>query len=288
MRKSLFLSVWLLGLSAAFGHGLYLLSAQIWSWRDLPLLLSLALPLIFIGSLYWRRQRHRNPYLTSWSALMALGFITTALQNLRPFDYVSMAYALWAYFGWLAYKRWYSFLDRQPSPVLAVGSSLPEFSLETPGGQQLSSRVFKNQPAIWLFYRGSWCPLCVAQIHEMAALYRQINQQGVAIILVSGQSQKQTQGLAQRFDVPFTFLRDPDLAAARELGLYHKWALPLGMQALGHASDAYYPTAMITDGQGLIRYLNQSENYRERPDPQVFLETLKQMGLAPTEKLAEA
>jgi len=225
--------------------------------------------------------------LTGWSALIALGFIATALQSLRPFALLPMVYALWAYLGWLVYKRWYSFLDRQPSPVLSVGKALPEILLETPRGQRLSSLVLKRQPAIWIFFRGSWCPLCVAQIKSMAAVYRQINQQGVAIILVSGQSPKQTQRLARRFDVPFTFLRDPDLAAARELGLYHQNALPLGMQVLGHASDAYFPTVLITDDQGVIRFIDQSENYRQRPDPAVLLPYLGQLRTDPLNQAAE-
>lgn len=275
--KSAFLTIWLAGLGLAGLHTGYLFYSQVWPWQHLPLLLGLMLPLLFFASLYWRRQARIGPYLTGWSALMAAGFIATSLQNLRPFNRLAMAYGLWAYLGWLAYQRWYSFLDRQPSASLKLGLPLPDFKLETPGGQQLSSLVFNQQAALWLFYRGAWSALCVNQIRELAALYRQINRQGVAIILVSGQSQRQTRRLAKRFDVPFTFLRDPDLKAARQLGLYHQHALPLGLQLLGHASDAYYPTAMISDAQGLIRYLDQSENDRDRPDPQLFLQTLQQM-----------
>lgn len=277
MRKSLFLSAWLLGLCLAFLHSGYLFWTEIWPWQHLPLLLTLGLPLLFIASLYRQRQRQNASTATVWSALMALGFIATSLQNLRPFNRLAMAYGLLAYVGWLVYQRWYSYLDRQTSSVLAPGSPLPAFMLETPRGHALSSLVFNQQPAIWLFYRGSWSPLCVAQMHDLAAIYRQINQQGVAIILVSGQSQRQTQRLAKRFEVPFTFLRDPDLKAARQLGLYHQNALPLGLQVLGHNSHAYYPTVMISDSQGIIRYLDQSEHDRERPDPQVLLQVLQQM-----------
>lgn len=285
LYKSLFLTLWLLGLSAASLHSLYLFATQIWPWQHLALLVTLGLPLLFLGSLYWLQQA--RPRLTAWSAIMALSFIAVSLQNLRPFNKLALAYALWAYLGWLAYQHWYAFLDHKPGSVLAVGLSLPDFSLVTPRGQHLSSLVFKQQAAIWLFYRGAWCPFCTAQIRELAGFYRQINQQGVAIMLVSGQSQRKTQALAKRFDVPFTFLSDPELQAARQLGLYHPHALPIGLQLLGHSRDAYYPTVMISDRQGIIRYLNSSEDYRQRPDPQVFLRVLQQMQETPAAQTAE-
>jgi len=56
---------------------------------------------------------------------------------------------------------------------------------------------------------------------------------------------------------------------------------------LGHASDAYFPTVLITDDQGVIRFIDQSENYRQRPDPAVLLPYLGQLRTDPLNQAAE-
>lgn len=243
----------------------------------MTLLPTLGAPLAFIASLYLRPQARTSEKLTGFTAVTALFFCLTVIQNIRPFDILPVAYALCAYLGWMAYKKWYSHLERPHTPELAVGKVLPEFVLETPRGQRLSSRVFMQQKAIWLFFRGNWCPLCMAQINEMAQLYRELSQKKVAIILVSGQSHKKTQALAKRFEVPFTFLIDKDFAASKQLGLYHPHGLPTGLQVLGFDSDTIYPTVLITDNSGVICFADQGDNYRVRPEPALFLQVIEEM-----------
>jgi peroxiredoxin len=126
-----------------------------------------------------------------------------------------------------------------------------------------------------LFYRGNWCPFCTAQIEELAGAYRQLEESGVKIILISPQPAGKNQALASRFDIPLVFLRDPDNAAARQLGILHKWGTPLGLQLLGYGSDTVMPTVILTDASGHIVYSDQTDNYRVRPEPEVFAEILE-------------
>jgi len=80
--------------------------------------------------------------------------------------------------------------------------------------------------------------------------------------------------LAARFDVPMTFLRDRESAAAKQLGIEHAWGTPMGLQVLGYESDSVMPTLIVTNAQGQIVFSDQTDNYRVRPDPEAIAELL--------------
>lgn len=174
--------------------------------------------------------------------------------------------------GLLIYIFWYSDLGRQSNAQLRLGTQLPSFTLQSLQGEPVSSENFKGHKTLYLFYRGNWCPLCVAQIREVAEQYRELAKLGVEVILISPQSQQHSQGLAARFDVPMQFYADPDNSAAQTLGLMHEGGVPAGIQ--GYDKDTVYPTVIITDETGKIIYLDLTDNYRVRPEPSVFIDAV--------------
>lgn len=176
--------------------------------------------------------------------------------------------------GTLIYDHWFSRFTGRNKDVLAVGNTLPEFTLQNAEGQHFSAAELSDRPTVWMFYRGNWCPLCMAQIKEVAAQYRELEQRGAQVILISPQSEGHTRSLAKKFDVPMTFLIDVDNQAARTLDIFAENGLPTGMQALGYDSDVPMPTVFITDAGGRILYADLTENYRIRPEPEAFLQIL--------------
>lgn len=183
-----------------------------------------------------------------------------------------VAYALLALAGELIYVFWYSRLDRAPSPALRPGEQFPDLVFEDTGGQPFPSAALLGRPTVWLFYRGNWCPLCMAQIQEIAKGYQALAARGTEVVLVSPQSHAQTRALAARFDVPFRFLVDPGAQAARRLGILHKGGVPLGLP--GYEPDTVLPTAVVTDGTGRVLWSDETDNYRVRPEPATFLAVL--------------
>lgn len=179
----------------------------------------------------------------------------------------------------LLYTHWYSRFGARDTATLATGQTLPDFPLVDVDGRAVSSRDITGTPALWLFYRGNWCPLCMAQIREVAAQYRRLASRGVAVHLISPQSQEHTQALARRFEVPMRFLMDRDNRAADQLGILARGGLPMGMQVLGYDADVPMPTVLITATGGRIVYCDLTDNYRIRPEPADFLAALDRAGL---------
>lgn len=176
------------------------------------------------------------------------------------------------------YDYWYSRLDRTQSQI-TVGKLLPEFTLYDTEGSQILSSSMKGQPHILLFYRGNWCPLCMAQIKEVAARYNELKEKGVRVAMVSPQPEKHTRKLARKFDASMEFLRDEGGAAAAALGIGNQFGTPFGMQALGYENDTVLPTVIITDADGVVQWSHETDNYRVRPEPDVFFDVLAEKGL---------
>lgn len=175
------------------------------------------------------------------------------------------------------YVYWYSVLPTSGGG-LAVGEPLPDFTLTGVDGAPVESGSLRGRPAILMFHRGNWCPLCMAQIGEVARRYQEISSRGAVMWLISGQSQKETERLARIRDVGFVHLRDEGLRVARQLGLYHPGATPMGVGALGFDDDAYLPTVVVIDAGGVVRWAQTTDNYRVRPEPETFLAVLDELG----------
>ena len=243
------------------------------SW--LGLALSAISPLSFFIKAFVAKSARTPRHPVEYSVLGGLGVGVTMAVSYR-YGQVAGHIHVWAAITlvlWMVYLRWYSVFHSRDAQSLQVGSVLPDFQLESLEGHHVSSESFKAKAHLLLFYRGNWCPFCTAQIEELAIAYRQLEEMGLGVVLISSQSIRKNQALAARFDVPLIFLRDRDNLAAKQLGIFHKWGTPMGMQLLGFGSDTVLPTVILTNSDGRIIYTDQTDNYRVRPDPG-FLESI--------------
>lgn len=231
----------------------------------------------FFGFMGWMMQSGAARTSANLPGLLAIGAggaalsVAGAARGATPAA-LPVGYALAGFAGLLLYVFWYSRLGRQPSAALRVGATLPEFEVTDERGAAVSSLALRGSPVVWLFFRGNWCPLCMAQIRELADRYKQLEARGAVVALVSPQSHENTRALAQRFDVPFRFLVDSGGRAARALGIFHEAGVPIGIP--GYDADTVLPTAIVTDGEGRILLADQTDNYRVRPEPDTFLAVL--------------
>jgi peroxiredoxin len=217
------------------------------------------------------RTSERVPGLLAAGAGGVAVAITGAATGTTP-AVLPLTYAVGGFAGLVVYVFWYSDLGREKSAALRVGETLPDFLVDTESGQRVSSLALRGQPVVWLFFRGNWCPLCMAQIKEVVARYKEIEARGARVVLVSPQSHEHTRELAKRFDVPFRFFVDRDGRAARSLGIFHEGGVPLGMP--GYGADTVFPTVIVTDADGRILLADETDNYRVRPEPETFLAAL--------------
>lgn len=234
-----------------------------------------ALPGFFLW-LYTRRPARTSAHLFGLTAYTWLGACLAVFGTLTSRDplWWPVLYALpLGLGGFLLYLLWYSRLPRRQLIQRLV--PLPPFTLYQIDGTPVTSESLVGKPTLWIFFRGNWCPLCVAQVREIAERYPELEARGVQVALVTAQPLKKTQALAQRFsNTPVMWLQDRDAQAARKLGIELRYGVPAGLRLLGHGQHTIMPTLVVTNRDGDVVFVDQSDNYRLRPAPQTFLKVL--------------
>lgn len=160
--------------------------------------------------------------------------------------------------------------------ILRPGKPLPEFRAFDEQGNPLRSTQLAGSPAVILFVRGSWCPFCNEQVENLTAYYKDIVSLGARLILVTPKPLETTRRVARFFEVEFDFWLDESLDAAEKLGLLHTAAVPAEFRK-EYGGDTVWPTALVVDRSGIIRYTELSKHIHDRPDPKVLLQALRQL-----------
>lgn len=272
MIKSLFIAVAPLWLVATLILGIQT-TANNSFLLGLSLILSavpLALFLAYILSFKSLARTSKNLYLIQFSSLLGV-MLCVSLYDQQSSHIQTTVFSVISYLFTLLYIYWYSDNNRQYSQFLKTGEKLPDFSLSDNEGNIVTATELRTKQALFMFTRGNWCPLCMAQIHEVVDAYKELEELGVQVVIIASQPEKNTQQLAARFNVPFLFLIDKEQKLGQQLGIIHHNGLPFGFQALGHQNDQYYPTIIATDKSGTIIYSDQTSNYRVRPEPEDFI-----------------
>jgi peroxiredoxin len=240
--------------------------------------LACAAPLAFFATVYALPIARTSPNLHSVLAAGILGTVVSLARGGALAAPTVLAAAV-GVVGTLVYVHWYSRFGASANVVLREGATLPDLAL-VEHGREVASPVLVAKPALWIFYRGNWCPLCVAQVREIAAQYRELARRGVEVFLVSPQPEENTAALAAKCDAPMRFLTDRDNRAAERLGIRERFGVPAGMQAFGYDSDAPRPTVFITAAGGRILYCDVTDNYRVRPEPAQYFAVLDRFAIA--------
>ena len=243
---------------------------------NLGLMLSSLLPTLFIGQLFIFDTPRTSRNL-KWILLLVFSGFAWELKQYTLFNTspIPIELAFLCTSAWFIYIYWYSVFPSRDSDQLIVGNHLIKLQFVGTNGEIVFNDQFIGKKLIYLFYRGNWCPLCMAQINEISEKYREINEMGAEVLLISPQPHQFTQRLAKRKKVAFQFLQDKDSEVAKKLGIFVNNGTPIGLEVLGYDTDTVLPTVIITDENGKILYTDQTDNYRVRPEPDTFLEVLR-------------
>ena len=130
----------------------------------------------FFGGLYLFPQARTKAQPIVYNSLIGIGTLISLYGILtEPISFLSITLLSIIIGGWVLYLNWYStFRERADNSILKIGNLIPSFDLENGQMEKINSHYFLGKPAIYLFFRGNWCPLCMAQIKEIAADYQEL------------------------------------------------------------------------------------------------------------------
>ncbi|WP_074408242.1 peroxiredoxin family protein [Aquimarina megaterium] len=279
--KSIFISVFpVIALYFAIDSVIHLIDHGV-SYRYIGrLIISLSIVTLFI-LIFVKPVARTDANLKKYTLPISIGFLTSLLfGGIIEQDLNGSLPGIGLFLGWVLYIRWYStFKNREKNTIIKVGNLLPELELQDTEKNNINTSKFIGNPSIFLFYRGNWCPLCMAQIKEIALQYKELEKRKINIVLISPQPHKHTKSLAKKFGLNFNYLVDQGNKVAKQLQIFSKNGLPMGFQILGYNSDTVMPTVIITNKEGKIIFADLTNNYRVRPEPEIFLKIIDQQSL---------
>ncbi len=275
-NKSTFITLYLVYAAAMFIWSVVALAnvySHFWMLNGLLHLIPMLLILRFYAFPI-ARTAGKLPLLTALNCLIILAIITGVFTNSIQ-HHELLVLPVIGFCGWLLYVYWYSQLPMHNHNEIAVGSTLPEVKLKNLSGQKIGNDYFDGEFNVLLFYRGNWCPLCMAQINELASAYSELDRLGAKVFLISPQPPYKSQKLARKHKVNFNFLIDHNAATARKFRIYHRNGTPLGMEVFGYEPHTVLPTVIIINKENEIIFIAQTDNYRVRPVPSTYIEAIQ-------------
>ena len=130
--------------------------------------------------------------------------------------------------------------------MLEIHQKAPDFTLSDKDGNSVSLSDFLGKKVVLYFYPKDNTPGCTRQACAFAAAYEGFKAKDVAVIGISKDSVASHQKFAQKYDLPFILLSDPELQAIQAYGVWQEKKL------YGKVSMGVVRTTFLIDEQGNI------------------------------------
>ena len=143
-------------------------------------------------------------------------------------------------------------------------------------GSTVNSSELRDSSTVILFVRGNWCPFCSKQVEEITSHYKNITELGAKLIFITPKPLDTTRRVAEFFKVEFEFWLDESLSIANALGIAASESVPEGWTK-EYGRDAFWPTALVIDKDGIIRYSKLSRLLFDRPNSEQLVKELRKL-----------
>ena len=130
--------------------------------------------------------------------------------------------------------------------MLETGMKAPDFSLPDKDGNTVRLSDFQGKKVVLYVYPKDNTPGCTRQACAFAASYDQFKAQDIVVIGISKDSVASHLKFAQKYDLPFILLSDPELQAIQAYGVWQEKKL------YGKVSMGVVRTTFIINEQGII------------------------------------
>ncbi|MBR2743577.1 MAG: thioredoxin-dependent thiol peroxidase [Clostridia bacterium] len=130
--------------------------------------------------------------------------------------------------------------------MLEAGMKAPEFTLNDKDGRAVSLADFKGRRVVLYFYPKDNTSGCTRQACAFGRTYGEYEKLKAAVIGVSKDSEASHRKFAEKNDLPFILLSDPELSAIQAYGVWQEKKL------YGKASMGVVRTTYLIDESGVI------------------------------------
>ena len=133
--------------------------------------------------------------------------------------------------------------------MLESNVKAPDFTLSDKEGKQVSLTDFLGHKVVLYFYPKDNTPGCTRQACAFASAYDEFQRMGVTVIGISKDSVASHVKFAEKYNLPFVLLSDPDLQAIRAYDVWQE------KKMCGKVSMGVVRTTYIIDEEGKISHV---------------------------------
>ena len=130
--------------------------------------------------------------------------------------------------------------------MLETGMKAPQFTLRDKDNKEVSLSDFLGKKVVLYFYPRDNTPGCTRQACAFAGLYKEFQAKGVEVIGISKDSVSSHAKFAEKHNLSFVLLSDPELQAIEPYGVWQEKKL------YGKVSMGVVRTTFIIDAEGKI------------------------------------
>lgn len=130
--------------------------------------------------------------------------------------------------------------------MLKIGDKAPDFTLPDKNGGSISLSDFLGKTVVLYFYPKDNTPGCTRQACAFAAAYDDFKKSDIAVIGISRDSIDSHRKFAEKYNLPFILLSDPERRAIEAYGVWQEKKL------YGKISFGVVRTTFIINKEGKI------------------------------------
>lgn len=130
--------------------------------------------------------------------------------------------------------------------MLEAGTKAPNFTLPDKDGNMVSLSDFTGKRVVLYFYPRDNTPGCTRQACAFGAAYEEFQKIGAAVIGISKDSTASHQRFAEKHNLPFLLLSDPELQAIQAYGVWQE------KKNYGKVSMGVVRSTFVINGEGQI------------------------------------
>ena len=130
--------------------------------------------------------------------------------------------------------------------MLQIGTQAPDFTLFDKDGNAVSLSQFLGKRVVLYFYPRDNTPGCTRQACAFAGSYKEFEARDVVVIGISRDSVASHQKFAEKYELPFILLSDPDRVAIEAYGVWQE------KKNYGKVSMGVVRSTYLIDAEGKI------------------------------------
>ncbi|MDR8393285.1 AhpC/TSA family protein [Aliifodinibius sp. S!AR15-10] len=166
---------------------------------------------------------------------------------------------------------------------LLTGTQIPNGQLRTTSGDTVQlMNLVSEQPTVFIFYRGGWCPYCNKHMAELQQAQSKLTEMGYRILAISPDSPEYLQKSVSEHNLGYTLLSDSPMEVTSAFGLAYKVDQETvdrykenGLDLANRSGYDHYllpvPAVFLVDTNGMIRFQYVNPDYTTRINKNVLL-----------------